>query len=264
MDISIIIVNYKSKGLTLNCLTSIKAANFGKLQYEIIVVDNNSDDQIEEIITWQYPNVIFIKSKVNRGMGAGNNLGLRRARGRYVVIMNPDTLAFPDTFTSLIAFMEKNPKVGIVGPQQFNPDQTIQESRYRFPKILTLLARRTFLGRFDFGKKAIAHFLMKEIDFSTTVEVDWLLGSCLCLRSRALQDVGYFDERFFLYFEDTDLCRRFWEKNWKVVYYPGARIIHNHIRASARQPWYGFFLHQASRYHLRSWLRYLLKWGIGN
>lgn len=262
MDISIIIVNYKSKGLTLNCLKSIEEADFGNLQYEVIVVDNNSGDQLEEILGWQYPKVTFIKSSVNRGMGAGNNIGLRRARGTYAVIMNPDTLAFKDTFLKLYSFMEENQKVGIVGPQQFNPDRTIQASRYRFPRILALLARRTFLGRFMFAKKAIARFLMEDIDFSKTVEVDWLLGSCLCIRNQALKKVGLFDERFFLYFEDTDLCRRFWEKNWKVVYYPEARIIHNHNRASADSPWYTFFLNRASRSHLLSWLLYLAKWGM--
>lgn len=260
MDISIIIVNYKSKGLTLNCLKSIEEADFGKLEYEVLVVDNNSGDQLAEIIAWQYPKVTFIQNEVNRGMGAGNNVGLRRARGTYLVIMNPDTLAFPDTFTALYEFMEAHPEVGIVGPQQFNPDRTVQASRYRFPKVLTLLYRRTFLGRFTFAKKAISNFLLEDVKSEETHEVDWLLGSCLFIRATALKEVGLFDERFFLYFEDTDLCRRFWQKKWRVMYYPAARIIHNHNRASADHPWYTFFLNRASRSHLWSWLLYLVKW----
>lgn len=260
MELSIVIVNYKSKGLTLNCLKAIDEADFNGLEHEVIVVDNNSGDQLGEIITWQYPRVTFIQSNVNRGMGAGNNIGIKQARGRYVVIMNPDTLPFADTFLKLYLFMEQHRRVGIVGPQQFNPDQTIQVSRYRFPTVLALLSRRTFLGRLKIGKKAANRFLMQDSDFSATQSVDWLLGSCLCIRAQALKEVGLFDEQFFLYFEDTDLCRRFWQKNWQVVYYPEARIIHNHNRASANYPWYTFFLNRASRYHLVSWLRYVWKW----
>lgn len=260
MDISIIIVNYKSKGLTLNCIKSIEEADFGTLKHEIIVIDNNSGDRLEEILSWQHPGVIFIQSPVNKGMGGGNNIGLRRAQGRYLVVMNPDTLAFKDTFTKLYQFMETSPSVGMVGPKQFNPDRSVQNSRYRFPKIFTLLYRRTFLGRLAFAKKAIASFMMEDVSKDHLHEVDWLLGSCLFIRTKALKEVGYFDERFFLYFEDTDLCHRFWEKNWQVFYYPEAHIIHNHNRASAENPWYVFFLHRASRQHLLSWFAYLRKW----
>lgn len=260
MDISIVIVNYKSKGLTLNCIKSIEEADFGKLEYEVIVIDNNSGDQLGEILAWQHPQVIFIQSDSNKGMGAGNNIGLRRAQGKYFVVMNPDTLAFNDTFSKFFTFMESNPTIGIAGPQQFNPDRSIQNSCYTFPKIFTLIYRRTFLGRFSFAKKSIAQFMMENVNKKEFLEVDWLLGSCLFIRKSALKEVGYFDERFFLYFEDTDLCRRFWKKNWRVVFYPEARIIHNHNRASAENPWYMFFLHRASRQHLLSWLLYLKKW----
>ncbi len=260
MDISIIIVNYKSKGLTLNCVKSIEEADFGALEHEVIVVDNASGDRLEEILRWQHPNVIFIQSEVNKGMGGGNNIGLRRARGKYLVVMNPDTIAFRDTFLRLHAFMEENPAIGIAGPKQFNPDQTVQDSAYRWHSLMMPVYRRTFLGRLPFGRKAVASFLMRDEGKELPRDVDWLLGSCLFMRARALKDVGFFDERFFLYFEDTDLCRRFWEKGWRVSYYPSAHIIHNHNRASAHNPWYAFFLNSASRRHIGSWLRYLLKW----
>lgn len=262
MDISIVIVNYKNKGLTLNCINSIKQADFGHLKYEIIVVDNDSDDSIGEILAWQYSDVIFIQNAANTGMGAGNNVGLRRARGQYVVVMNPDTQAFKDTFLVLHDFMEKNPTVGIVGPRQYNPDKSVQDSCYRWHSLLTPIYRRTFIGDFEFAKRDIERFLMKDFDKKKARDVDWLLGSCFFIRAKALQDIGLFDERFFLYFEDTDLCRRFWNKKWRVVYCPSASIIHNHGRESARQPWYKFFKTNTGRHHLVSWWRYLLKWGI--
>ena len=132
MDISIIILNYKSKEFVLNCIKSIKEANFfinkNKIKYEIIVVDNDSSDSIGDILNWQYPNIIFIQNKKNLGMGAGNNVGIRKASGKYIVIMNPDTIAFSDTFKKLFQYMEENVNVGIIGPKQLNPDKTIQNS----------------------------------------------------------------------------------------------------------------------------------------
>jgi len=260
MDISIVIVNYKSKGLALNCIKSIEEASFGDLSYEIIVVDNNSDDTIGQILAWQHPSVVFIKSQKNLGMGGGNNLGIRRAQGRYIVVMNPDTLAFPDTFSALYQFMEANPDIGMAGPKQFNPDRSVQDSCYRWHSFLTPIFRRTFLG--ELAESEINRFLMRDYDKQKPRDVDWLLGSCLFIRAKALRDVGGFDEHFFLYFEDTDLCRRFWQKKWRVVYNPQASIIHNHNRESARQPWYTFFMNVASRHHFKSWWRYLAKWGL--
>ncbi len=264
MDISIIIVNYKSKGFVLNCVQSIMDADFDlgerKLQYEIIVVDNNSRDGLGDILAWQYPSVKFIQNKKNIGMGAGNNTGIKRANGDFIVIMNPDTIAMKDTFLELYRFMQENKQVGVVGPKQLNPDKTVQNSCYRRHSLLTPLYRRTPLGSFSFARKHLDKFLMKDFDKKEVREVDWLLGSFLFCRREALKQVGYFDERFFLYFEDTDLCRRFWQKKWKVVYNPKVKIIHNHNRQSANVKWYKFFASKASREHILSWLKYLWKW----
>jgi len=264
VDISIVILNYKSKGLTLNCIKSIKEADWTGLKYEIIVVDNNSEDYLREILAWQYPEIKFIQNQKNLGMGAGNNVGIKHAQGKYIAIMNPDTLAFKDTFKILYDFMEANPEVGVVGPKQFNPDKTIQDSCFRWYNVLTPLYRRTPLGNFNFAKKDLDRFLMKDYNKDSDREVDWLLGSFLFCRAGALDQVGLFDQRFFLYFEDTDLCRRLWQKNWKVVYNPRAKIIHNHLRQSAQEPWYKFFTSQVYRTHIISWLEYLRKWGIKN
>jgi len=262
MDISIVILNYKSKGFTLNCIKSVKEADFGNLKYEIIVVDNNSLDSIGEILNWQYSDVIFIENKKNIGMGAGNNVGLKRARGKYVVIMNPDTIAFKDTFVKLYNYMEENRGIGIAAPKQLNPDKTVQNSCYRWHSLLTPLYRRTPLGNFKFAQKDLERYLMRDFDHKSKKEVNWLLGSFLFIRAKALEEVGFFDERFFLYFEDTDFCRRFWQKKWKVAYNPNAIIVHNHIRQSARVKWYKFFTSIAARHHIISWIKYLKKWSM--
>ncbi len=266
MDLSIIILNYKSKKLTFECLASIYKANFNigekKLNYEIIVVDNASGDNIGKELAQSYPQVIFIQNDCNTGMGAGNNLGIKKARGDYIIIMNPDTLVLGDTFVKLYEFMETNQNVGVVGPKQYNIDKTVQDSCYRWYGIFTPIYRRTPLGKLKIAQKDIARFLMKDFDHKSARQVDWLLGSFLFCRHEALDEIGLFDERFFLYFEDTDLCRRFWQAGWQVVYYPEAEIIHNHQRQSARGAWYKFFLNKASREHVLSWLKYLKKWGL--
>ena len=262
MNISIIILNYKSKGFALNCIKSIKEADFGGLKYEIIVVDNNSQDHIGEILAWQNPDIIFIQNKKNIGMGAGNNIGIRKASGDYIVIMNPDTIAFKDTFYKLHAYLEARPKVGVAGPKQFNPDKTVQDSCYRWYSLLTPAYRRTPLGKLGIAKKDLGRFLMADFDHGSKREVNWLLGSFLFCRAKALKEIGLFDERFFLYLEDTDLCRSMWNHKWQVVYYPKAKIIHNHIRQSAQAPWWQFIFNPLARHHIISWIKYLLKWGL--
>src|SRR4030042_6830096 len=137
MDISIVILKYKSKCLALNCIKSIKESDWGDLSYEIIVVDNNSNDEIGKILAWQEPEVKFLQNNRKSGMGKGNNRGIKEAGGKYIVIMNPDTLAFKDTFRKLFGYLEQNPEVGVAGPMQFNPDQSVQDSCYRRYGLLT-------------------------------------------------------------------------------------------------------------------------------
>ncbi len=263
IEISIIILNYKSRSFTLNCIKSIKEADFNGLKYEIIVVDNNSQDHIGELLNWQYPDVEFIANDRNLGMGAGNNIGIKQAQGKYIVIMNPDTIAFKDTFQKLYRYMESDKKAGIAGPKQYYPDKTVQASCYRWYNLLTPIYRRTALGNLPFARRDIGRLLMEDFDHNSIREVDWLLGSFLFCRRQALDKAGYFDERYFLYFEDTDLSRRIWEAGWKVVYFPEAEIIHNHVRESAKGEWYKFLFNKASRHHVASWMKYLRKWETG-
>jgi GT2 family glycosyltransferase len=246
----------------LNCLKSINEADWGDLRYEVIVVDNNSDDLLGDILAWQNPEVRFIQTGANLGMGGGNNVGIKQAIGDYVVVMNPDTLAERDTFQKLFAYMEINKEVGVVGPMQLNPDQSIQDSCYRWHSFLTPLYRRTPVGKLTWAQRDIDNFLMKDFDHKSIREVDWLLGSFLFCRKSALDKIGYFDDLFFMYFEDTDLCRRFWQQGYKVVYNPEVKIIHNHVRQSAQIVWYKFFTNRTARWHIASWVKYFWKWGV--
>jgi GT2 family glycosyltransferase len=261
VDISVIIVNYKSAAKTLNCIRAVKKSDTAGLEIEIIVVDNASGDEIESEIKKNFFGVILIKSDTNVGMGAGNNLGIKAANGEFVLVLNPDTYLDEQAIKIMIGYTRINPAVGIIGPKLLYPDGSLQFTCHRFPKIYMPLLRRTFLGRF--ARDKVDRFLMKDYDHLKPREADWLQGSCLFIRKTMLDKIGSFDEKFFMYFEDTDLCRRAHKNGYKVVYLPQAIGIHDHTRASAADHWYiAPFTNKLARAHIVSWVKYFWKWGV--
>ncbi len=263
MDLSIVILNYRTKNLLKECLRSLRIVK-PALAMETIVVDNASGDGSAEMVLAEFPEVRLIRAERNLGYAGGNNLGLRAASGRLVMIMNPDILIMPGSLETLVAFMDGHPKVGLAGPKLTNPDGTVQQSCYRFHTVLTPVYRRTFLGRLPMGKRAVADYLMADFDHGEAREVDWLLGGALVACREAIAAVGPLDEAFFLYFDDTDWCRRFWEKGWKVVYCPEAAMVHFHQRASQGGV-LELFRKPTARVHVRSALTYFRKYrGKGN
>jgi len=260
MDLSIIIVNYKSKDKLTNCLRSLSLADLSGLDYEVIVVDNNSGDELTGLMA-SFPSTKLINSHINLGMGGGNNLGIRESSGQYILIANPD-LVFPvDSIKILFNYLKINLEVAIVGPKLLNPDQSLQYSCARYPNIFLPILRRTALGNFfpNFGES----YLMKKDSHTEIRAVDWLLGACLLVRRGELfENDKLFDERFFMYFEDVDLCRRAQTIGKKVVYNPTSVVIHDHMRDSARLPWYrAIFFDRIAQEHLKSWWKYFKKWG---
>ena len=259
MDFSILIVNYKNKAKTIRCIESIKQADLASLTYEIIMVDNNSGDGIVEELKIRYPEVKSLQSEHNRGMGGGNNLAERGASGDFLLILNNDTLVKKDSINKLINFHNSRHDVGLVGPKLLYPDGRLQYTCLRFPSFLTPLYRRTFLGQF--AKRHLERFLYAEYDHLTEKEVDWVQGSSMLIKRNLFEELSGFDERYFMYFEDIDLCRRIWQTGLKVVYYPEAVIIHDHTRASANNRWYiAPFTNRLSQIHLASWIKYFIKW----
>ena len=259
VDISIIIVNYKTKDKVIDCIKSIKDSNLANINYEITIVDNNSGDDIIVDVQKKYKDINFIQSNVNLGMGGGNNLGIEQAEGNYILILNPDTLVKKDSIKKMYEFLESHEDVGVVGPKLVYPDGQMQYSCFREWKFLTPFYRRTFLGKIN--KKHVDNFLMKDFDHKSKKDVNWLMGSCLLIRGETLKDVGVFDERFFMYFEDTDLCRRIIKSGKKVIYFPESVVVHDHGRASAEKPWYlAPLTSKLSRIHISSWVKYYIKW----
>jgi GT2 family glycosyltransferase len=258
MNLSIIIVNYKSKDKTAKCLESLEKAEWGGLSYEIIVVDNASGDNLL-FLKKAHPEIKIIQSEKNLGMGGGNNLGIKNSSGEFILILNPDTEVKSGAVLKLFNYLKRNESAGIVGPKLLNPDGSLQYSCLRFPKILTPLLRRTFLGKIFY--KSLDKFLMKDFNHNETRGVDWLMGSCLLVRRELLDVSGrLFDERFFMYFEDTELCRRARRFGWKSVYLPEAEVFHDHARASAEKSWYiAPFVDRLAREHIKSWFKYFFK-----
>lgn len=252
--ISIIILNYKSKGLTKNCIKSIYKHTHG-LDFEIIVVDNDSNDGVGEMIKKRFKNVIFIQSGSNIGMGGGNNIGIKRAKGDFIAVLNPDIVIKNDIFKKLLDFMQQNNKVGIVAPQLLNPNGSLQYTRCLFPDLLMPVYRRTPLKKIKFIKHKIDLYLTKDKDYNQTTKADWIFGAFLFIRKSALDKVGLFDERFFLGFEDTDLARRFWNNGYEVWYYPKTYAIHYPHRFSQKN-----FFGKTVRIHIMSWFSYFKKY----
>jgi len=262
LDLSIIIVGYKTRGLIKNCLNSIYSnlAN-SKLNYKIVIVDNNSQDGTVELIRDKFPEIELIVLDKNKGYSKAVNKGIRKFEAKYYFVLNPDTLFVQENIIDrLHGFMETNTEVGLAGPKLVNPDGSIQMSCCRFPSFFLPIYRRTALGKIRKIAKKIDTFLMKSWDHGQTSFVDWVIGTGMFVRHEALAKAGLMDERFFMYFEDTDWCRRFWESGWKVCYVADIEIIHYHGRPSLKSGGItDLFFNKGTRIHIASWLKYFLK-----
>ncbi len=223
-DLSVLIVNWNVRDLLRHCLHSI-LANLPPCKLEIIVVDNGSTDGSGEMVRTEFPQVHLIANPDNRGFPAANNQGLAVARGRYVLLLNPDTEVVGDALETMVAFADAHPNVGVVGPQLLNPDGTVQSSRRRFPTLATALFESTWLQPYAPRRLLERYYVLDRPD-DEVQDVDWVTGAALMARREAIEQVGPLDEGFFMYSEELDWCRRFREAGWQVVYLPTARIVH--------------------------------------
>lgn len=258
MKLSIIIVNYKTAPLTAALVESLLRQELPK-GTEIIVVDNDSRDDSVSFLRSDFPEITVIDNKENVGLAAGVNTGIEAAKGQYYLILNPDMVALPGSVTTLVDFMDSNPEVGMAGGKLISPNGKLQYSCYRFYKPMTIVYRRSFLGKTKAGKADIARFLMKDFDHATIKDVDWLMGACLIVRSSVVKKIGGMDERYFLYFEDVDWCRRVWEGGARVTYVPQAQFSHFHQRSSEGSSLIRILTHRPTREHITSAIKYFWK-----
>ena len=226
MDLSIIIVNYNVKEFLQNLIHSIEKASTN-LTKEIIIIDNASDDGSVEFIKEKFPQIKLIANQTNLGFGKANNIGLKQAAGKYILLINPDTLVAEDTFEKMIQFFENNPDAGLAGCKILNPDGTLQLAcRRSFPGPWTSFTKVTGLSTLFPNSKIFARYNLTYLDENKTCEVDAISGSFMMMRKEVFEKVGGFDEQFFMYGEDLDLCYRIQKAGVKVFYVHSTQIIH--------------------------------------
>jgi hypothetical protein len=225
--VDIIIVNYNSTDYLLKCIHSIYDVLEKEIAASIYVVDNASEDNIGRL-SQAFPQISLLKNKVNIGFARAVNYCLSRTSAPYIILLNPDTLVEKSFFTSIFKFMDENPKVGVAGPKILEKTGKVQGSARSFPTPMTaLFGRDTFLSKFFPNNRMTSkNILTNQSGGQKNMKVDWVSGACMILRRSALKEVGLMDERFFLYWEDADLCKRMSEKGWFVAYSPDASIVH--------------------------------------
>ncbi len=231
VDISFIIVNWNTRDILINCLNSIyKTA--GDIDYEICVVDNNSTDGSQEAIRKHFPEVNLIENKTNTGFAHANNQAIKIMQGRFALLLNSDAILQEGAVRNLLSFMDDFPGAGIAGAQLLNDDGSKQNSIDNFPSLETEVFSKSIL-RFFFPNK----YPGKSRSYQSPIEVDSVIGACMMVREEAMEEVGIFDEDYFIFLEETDWCFRMHKNGWKVYHVPDARVIHLSGYSKRKSPW---------------------------
>ncbi len=225
MELSIIIVNWNTRQLLAACLRSIYATQYAiqhDLSCEIFVVDNASADGSVDMVALQFPQVKLIENRENVGFARANNQALRLSQGRYILLLNSDTIVQPAALATLVDFMGQHPSAGALGPRLLNADGTLQPSCY------PLLTPGREFWRLLFLEPLVhrATYNMAQWNKDTPRQVEVIKGACLLLRRTALEQVGMLDERYFMYSEELDLCYRLLAAGWRLYWIPQAQVVH--------------------------------------
>jgi len=225
IDVSIIIVNWNTKQLLEECLASVikqtKLAN-----YEVIVVDNASSDSSVEMLKEKYEQVILIENKENRGFAAANNQGIALAKGRYILLLNSDTIVLDGATDKVVSFADNNKDAAVIGCRVLNPDGTLQPTCFMFPSLLNMVLSSTYLYKIFYRSRFFGREQMTWWGRNDIREVDVVTGCFMLVRKEAIEEIGVLDERLFMYAEDTAWCYRFRKAGWKAIFTPDAQIIH--------------------------------------
>ena len=233
MDVSIIIASWNTRDILRDCLASIYKETNG-FPFEVIVVDNGSTDGSAQMVKTEFPQALLIANSENRGYAGANNQGMAIAKGRYVLLLNSDTLMRDTTLGKMISFADAHPEAGVMGCRVLNPDGTLQSSCFSFPCLLNMFLMATYLQKLFPRNRFFGRERMLWFDWSQTCEVDVVVGCFMLVRRDAIEQVGTMDERLFMYCEETDWCYRLKQAGFKILYTPCAEIIHLE-RGSSKQ-----------------------------
>jgi N-acetylglucosaminyl-diphospho-decaprenol L-rhamnosyltransferase len=268
-DINIVFVNYFTKDDILDAIASVfKDIENCPYQVQITVADNSENkDAIKEDLASKFPKVNYVDSGGNIGFGEGNTVGFKSAPARYYFALNRDTIVPENSrvIERLVKFMDEHPKIGCIGPKLLNTDGTLQYSCYRFDlqsMLIKPLKQINFDKKYKWVQKFSDRLLMKDFNHDSTRPVDWVLGAAMIVRQEVVDQIGWFDQRYFMYLEDSDWCRTMWNNGWPVYYVHDIIIMHKYARESAKIP--GIFKallkNKLARIHLMSWFQYMWKW----
>jgi N-acetylglucosaminyl-diphospho-decaprenol L-rhamnosyltransferase len=243
IDLSVVIVNWNVGDLLYRCLQSVVLGSEARIDepstltlgfrtVEVIVVDNASEDDSVNILHREFPWAHIIANRENLGFIRGSNQGIRASQGRYVLLLNPDTEVVGNALSLMVSYMEEHPQVGALGPQLLNTNGSVQSSRRRFPTLTTAFLESTILQQWFPRNRVLDTYYISDQPDDVIQEVDWVVGACILLRRKALEQVGLLDESVFMYSEELDWCRRAKSAGWSVVYLPTARVIHHKGKSS--------------------------------
>ncbi|MDP8248107.1 MAG: glycosyltransferase family 2 protein [Candidatus Tritonobacter lacicola] len=246
-DISIIIVNWNTKGFLRNCIKSIYDHE-GGYSLEVIVVDNASSDGSTQMVKAEFPSVRLIQNRSNEGFARANNRAAAVAKGEHLFFLNPDTELVNSAPGIMMEFLHAHPDVGAVGCCLISPDGSVQDSCGFFPGINSYLLEECRLDRFSRFIPAFGRSKLRCRDCCAATEVDWVIGAAIMVPSHILRRVGGFPEDYFLYLEDTDLCRRIKGAGYRVVYFPEARVIHHWEKSATQDKVASYYEHYRSAY----------------
>lgn len=252
--LTVSIVNWNTAEELAECLDSVLSQEGTEI--EVIVVDNASTDNSGYMLKTQYLGRIkFIQNSNNIGFGKAHNQALSQSTGRYFMLLNPDSkLTSPGTLSEIVNYLDQNPDIGVLGPKILNTDGSLQYSARRFPSLIAGMFRNTVLDKLFPSNRYVKNYLMSDWSHDEISEVDWLSGAAMVVRRETIERIGPLDERFFMYCEDMDWCKRAHCDGWKVVYYPKVSLLHRIGASSDKDPY------AAIRRHHKSMLLYFLKY----
>jgi len=268
VDLSLIVVSYQNAPVLDLCLKSIieETANLNKkegIRSEVIVVDSEAGEKTRDIVKKyildNHP-ITYCPFATNTGFSRSVNKGIKESRGKYLFILNYDIIITQGSLGKMIQYLKENPRVGILGPKLLNFDGSPQNSAFHFYTPLVILYRRTILGKTPWGKKKLQDFVIDLQSKKEPVSIDgWLMGSAHMLRRDNLDKIGLMDERYFMYFEDVDWCRRFLAKGLEIVYFPKAALFHYHGKQSATRHFWEAIFNKMTVVHIVSAIKYFWK-----
>ena len=234
IELSVIIVNYNTSDLLVKCLHSVFLGT-NQIMMEVIVVDNASSDSSKNKVRHIFPQVYLISNDENIGYAAAINIGLSIAKGKYLLVLNPDTELPPNALSELLDFMENNPKIGMISPKLIRSNGSLDQAcNRRFPRRRDIIFHLFWLDRIFPKSKMFGYYTMAHVDESLPSEIDCIAGAFMLVSRKAVNEVGPMDERYFMYAEDVDWAFRFKQAGWMVFYYPQIEVLH-HKRASTLQ-----------------------------